>query len=89
MNVPFVISIQYIYLNVLFVYVLCHLSERSVLFVLLYVPRYYVTDVRLSNPPVANQVTLGWLSNNMSADHEEVHVPVKKAPPKRAKVVVF
>ncbi|XP_013983768.1 zinc finger CCHC domain-containing protein 9 [Salmo salar] len=37
----------------------------------------------------SNQVTLGWLSNNMSADHEEVHVPVKKAPPKRAKVVVF
>lgn len=89
MNVPFVISIQYIYLNVLFVYVLCHLSERSVLFVLLYVPRYYVTDVRLSNPPVANQVTLGWLFNNMSADHEEVHVPVKKLPPKQAKLVVF
>ncbi|XP_041706537.2 zinc finger CCHC domain-containing protein 9 [Coregonus clupeaformis] len=37
----------------------------------------------------SNQVTLGWLSNNMSADHEEVHVPVKKAPPKQAKVVVF
>ncbi|XP_070991155.1 zinc finger CCHC domain-containing protein 9 [Oncorhynchus clarkii lewisi] len=37
----------------------------------------------------SNQVTLGWLSNNMSADHEEVHVPVKKAPPKRAKVVFF
>eukprot|EP00063_Salmo_salar_P019155 XP_013993990.1 PREDICTED: zinc finger CCHC domain-containing protein 9-like isoform X2 [Salmo salar] len=33
----------------------------------------------------SNQVTLGWLFNNMSADHEEVHVPVKKLPPKQAK----
>ncbi|XP_067114535.1 zinc finger CCHC domain-containing protein 9 [Osmerus mordax] len=36
-----------------------------------------------------NSVTVGWLSNNMSADHEEVHVPVKKAPVKQPKVVVF
>lgn len=37
-----------------------------------------------------NSVTVGWLSNNMSADHEEVHVPVKKeAPTKKNKVVVF
>ncbi|KAM4634578.1 zinc finger CCHC domain-containing protein 9 isoform 1-T2 [Polymixia lowei] len=36
-----------------------------------------------------NSVTVGWLSNNMSADHEDVHVPVKKATPKQAKVVVF
>ncbi|XP_071755083.1 zinc finger CCHC domain-containing protein 9 [Centroberyx gerrardi] len=36
-----------------------------------------------------NSVTVGWLSNNMSADHEEVHVPVKKAKPKQTKVVVF
>ena len=34
-------------------------------------------------------ITLGWLSNNMSADHEDVDVPVKKAKPKQAKVVVF
>lgn len=38
---------------------------------------------------LANSVTVGWLSNNMSADHEEVHVPVKKAKPKQTKVVVF
>lgn len=37
----------------------------------------------------ANTVTVGWLSNNMSADHEEVHVPVKKAKPKQTKVVTF
>ncbi|KAM9307060.1 zinc finger CCHC domain-containing protein 9 [Pholidichthys leucotaenia] len=36
-----------------------------------------------------NSVTLGWLSNNMSADHEEVHVPVKKTKPKQTKVVMF
>ncbi|XP_008323354.1 zinc finger CCHC domain-containing protein 9 [Cynoglossus semilaevis] len=36
-----------------------------------------------------NTVTVGWLSNNMSADHEEVHVPVKKAKPKQTKVVTF
>lgn len=36
-----------------------------------------------------NSVTLGWLSNNMSADHEDVHVPLKKAQPKKPKVVVF
>ncbi|XP_056259554.1 zinc finger CCHC domain-containing protein 9 [Seriola aureovittata] len=36
-----------------------------------------------------NSVTVGWLSNNMSADHEEVHVPVKKAKPKQTKVVMF
>ncbi|XP_024237744.1 uncharacterized protein LOC112220243 isoform X2 [Oncorhynchus tshawytscha] len=37
----------------------------------------------------AKQVTLGWLFNNMSTDHEEVHVPVKKLPPKQATVVIF
>lgn len=37
----------------------------------------------------ANSVTLGWLSNNMSADLEDVHVPVKKAKPKQAKVITF
>nr|XP_019938141.1 PREDICTED: zinc finger CCHC domain-containing protein 9 isoform X1 [Paralichthys olivaceus] len=36
-----------------------------------------------------NSVTVGWLSNNMSADHEEVHVPVKKTKPKQTKVVTF
>lgn len=36
-----------------------------------------------------NHVTVGWLSNNMSADHEEVHIPVKKAKPKQPKVVKF
>ncbi|XP_041816484.1 zinc finger CCHC domain-containing protein 9 [Chelmon rostratus] len=36
-----------------------------------------------------HSVTVSWLSNNMSADHEEVHVPVKKAKPKQTKVVVF
>lgn len=36
-----------------------------------------------------NSVTVGWLSNNMSADHEDVHVPVKKAKPKQTKVVMF
>ncbi|KAM3599487.1 uncharacterized protein V6R79_006731 [Siganus canaliculatus] len=36
-----------------------------------------------------NAVTASWLSNNMSADHEDVHVPVKKSKPKAAKVVVF
>lgn len=37
----------------------------------------------------SNSVTVGWLSNNMSADHEEVHIPVKKAKPKLTKVVMF
>ncbi|XP_027882299.1 zinc finger CCHC domain-containing protein 9 [Xiphophorus couchianus] len=36
-----------------------------------------------------NSMTLGWLSNNMSADLEDVHVPVKKAKPKQAKVITF
>ncbi|XP_037547753.1 zinc finger CCHC domain-containing protein 9 [Nematolebias whitei] len=36
-----------------------------------------------------NSVTLCWMSNNLSADHEEVHVPVKKAKPKQPKVVTF
>ncbi|XP_075996633.1 zinc finger CCHC domain-containing protein 9 [Genypterus blacodes] len=36
-----------------------------------------------------NSVTVSWLSNNMSADHEDVHVPVKKTKPKQAKVVMF
>nr|XP_020444076.1 zinc finger CCHC domain-containing protein 9 isoform X3 [Monopterus albus] len=37
----------------------------------------------------SNSMTVGWLSNNMSADHEEVHIPVRKAKPKQAKVVTF
>lgn len=37
----------------------------------------------------ANTMTLAWLSNNMSADYEDVHIPVKKAKPKQAKVVTF
>ncbi|KPP59386.1 zinc finger CCHC domain-containing protein 9-like [Scleropages formosus] len=37
----------------------------------------------------ANAVTVGRLSNKMSADHEDVHVPVKKVKPKSEKVVVF
>ncbi|XP_037122087.1 zinc finger CCHC domain-containing protein 9 isoform X1 [Syngnathus acus] len=37
----------------------------------------------------SHNVTLSWLSNNMSADHEDVHVPVVKSEPKRHKVVVF
>ncbi|XP_061603710.1 zinc finger CCHC domain-containing protein 9 isoform X2 [Phyllopteryx taeniolatus] len=37
----------------------------------------------------SQSVTLGWLSNNMSADHEDVHVPVTKSKPERGKVVVF
>lgn len=37
----------------------------------------------------ANSVTVPWLSNNMSADHEDVHVPVKKTKPKQTKVVMF
>ncbi|CAL9682446.1 unnamed protein product [Knipowitschia caucasica] len=36
-----------------------------------------------------NTMTLKWLSNNMSADHEDVHMPVKKAKSKQTKVVVF
>ncbi|NP_938184.1 zinc finger CCHC domain-containing protein 9 [Danio rerio] len=36
-----------------------------------------------------NSITLGRLSNRISADHEDVHVPVKKVQPKKAKVVVF
>ncbi|XP_061657499.1 zinc finger CCHC domain-containing protein 9 [Syngnathoides biaculeatus] len=34
-------------------------------------------------------VTLDWLSNNISADHQDVHVPVTKNRPRRQKVVVF
>ncbi|KAG8010435.1 Zinc finger CCHC domain-containing protein 9 [Nibea albiflora] len=41
------------------------------------------------DPALASSVTVAWLSNNMSADHEEVHVPVKKAKPKQTKVVTF
>lgn len=37
----------------------------------------------------ANSVTVGWLSNNMSADHEDVHQPERKEKPKQAKVVKF
>ncbi|XP_056138125.1 zinc finger CCHC domain-containing protein 9 [Lampris incognitus] len=36
-----------------------------------------------------NSLTVGWLSNNASADHEEFHVPKKKATPKQTKVVMF
>ncbi|XP_041667699.1 zinc finger CCHC domain-containing protein 9 [Cheilinus undulatus] len=36
-----------------------------------------------------NSVTVSWLSNNMSADYEEVHIPVKKVKPKQTKVVTF
>ncbi|KAJ8261148.1 hypothetical protein COCON_G00168710 [Conger conger] len=36
-----------------------------------------------------NALTVGRLSDCMSADHQEVHVPVKKVKPKQAKVVVF
>ncbi|XP_034403500.1 zinc finger CCHC domain-containing protein 9 [Cyclopterus lumpus] len=36
-----------------------------------------------------NSVTVPWLSNNMSADHEDVHLPVKKTKPKATKVVTF
>ncbi|XP_060917550.1 zinc finger CCHC domain-containing protein 9 [Labrus mixtus] len=36
-----------------------------------------------------NSVTVSWLSNNMSADYEDVHVPVKKVKPKQTKVVTF
>lgn len=37
----------------------------------------------------ANTMTLSWLSNNMSADYEDVHIPVKKTKPKQTKVVTF
>ncbi|XP_068191186.1 zinc finger CCHC domain-containing protein 9 [Antennarius striatus] len=36
-----------------------------------------------------NSLTVAWLSNNMSADYEDVHVPVKKVKPKQTKVVIF
>ncbi|XP_074545793.1 zinc finger CCHC domain-containing protein 9 [Halichoeres trimaculatus] len=36
-----------------------------------------------------NSVTVSWLSNNMSADYEDVHVPVTKSKPKQTKVVKF
>ncbi|XP_022064145.1 zinc finger CCHC domain-containing protein 9 [Acanthochromis polyacanthus] len=36
-----------------------------------------------------NSVTVGWLSNNMSADHEDVHVPLKKTKTRTPKVVHF
>lgn len=39
--------------------------------------------------PTANAVTVGRLSNVMSADHEDVYIPVKKVKPKSEKVVVF
>ncbi|XP_048875235.1 zinc finger CCHC domain-containing protein 9 [Brienomyrus brachyistius] len=41
------------------------------------------------NQNSANAVTVGRLSNAMSADHEDVYIPVKKAKPKSEKVVVF
>ncbi|KAL6096413.1 zcchc9 [Pungitius sinensis] len=34
-------------------------------------------------------LTLPWMSNNMSADHEDVHVPAKRPAPKQTKVVKF
>ncbi|XP_075934378.1 zinc finger CCHC domain-containing protein 9 isoform X1 [Anarhichas minor] len=37
----------------------------------------------------SNSLTVPWLSNNMSADHEDVHVPLKKPKPKETKVVKF
>ncbi|KAM8853665.1 zinc finger CCHC domain-containing protein 9 [Synchiropus picturatus] len=37
----------------------------------------------------SSSMTVGWLSNNMSADFEDVHVPVKKVKPKQTKVVTF
>ncbi|XP_041826005.1 zinc finger CCHC domain-containing protein 9 [Melanotaenia boesemani] len=37
----------------------------------------------------ARSVTVGWLSNNVSADHEDVHVPIRKSTPKPSKVVSF
>ncbi|XP_077442014.1 zinc finger CCHC domain-containing protein 9 [Vanacampus margaritifer] len=37
----------------------------------------------------SHNMTLDWLSNNMSADHEDVHVPVVKSKPKHSKVVLF
>lgn len=49
---------------------------------------YYISDSLISLL-LANSVTVPWLSNNMSADYEEVHVPVKKAKPKQTKVVMF
>ncbi|XP_028830486.1 zinc finger CCHC domain-containing protein 9 [Denticeps clupeoides] len=36
-----------------------------------------------------NSLTVARLSNRISADHEDVHVPVKKAQSKQAKVVMF
>ncbi|XP_057177932.1 zinc finger CCHC domain-containing protein 9 [Triplophysa rosa] len=36
-----------------------------------------------------NSITLGRISNRISADHEDVHVPKKKVQPKKDKVVVF
>uniref|UniRef100_A0A4W5KIH9 CCHC-type domain-containing protein n=1 Tax=Hucho hucho TaxID=62062 RepID=A0A4W5KIH9_9TELE len=45
----------------------------------------YATDKDCPEHQAAsNQVTLGWLFNNTSADHEEVHMPVKKLPLKQA-----
>ncbi|CAN9504637.1 unnamed protein product [Ophioblennius macclurei] len=37
----------------------------------------------------AHSLTVGWMSNNMSADHEDIFVPEKKAKPKKSKVVTF
>ncbi|XP_030623127.1 zinc finger CCHC domain-containing protein 9 [Chanos chanos] len=36
-----------------------------------------------------SSVTVSRLSNRMSADHEDIHVPVRKIQPKQAKVVLF
>lgn len=37
----------------------------------------------------ANAITVSRMSNRISADHEDVHVPAKKVQPKKDKVVVF
>ncbi|KAF3848501.1 hypothetical protein F7725_014998 [Dissostichus mawsoni] len=39
----------------------------------------------IASGQVCNSVTVPWLSNNMSADHEDVHDPVKKSKPKQTK----
>lgn len=58
-------------------------------FVVLFMFAYSLTHLSCSSLFPANSMTVGWLSNNMSADYEDVHVPMKKAPPKQTKVVVF
>lgn len=50
---------------------------------------YYLFIIFLFFLFSANTMTLSWLSNNMSADYEDVHIPVKKTKPKQTKVVTF